>query len=395
MSLISKEFKAITRNSRFAWLLLMSFLIPFAVFFMLFRFSGQLIQQQIDGTNNKKFKVAWISKGTEGSELKSKLKNNFQIVLIDSLDEEQLQEAVEVDSISVGIIIAENFDSSIAKQEKAGITLYFKGQGRALAVVEKTIAAYRREISKRNIKDSKLPDGIVNPIEITENDLSSIQEIIDNVSEMLNRTVAVLLSLLLYIFGVMGARFALNQLFWSERISGVGMYYQQSVLGKARIFSTKIITASLTSFVMMFLSILGFAMAISIDQGGIIQGIIIQLKEMLHWKNIGMIMLIALPLGLVFTGFWAMFRFLFADRLAGFLANLAYLIILILLVSSAALSSSFSYSSAFTPFLNLGFFIKALMSEELGVQMIFISCIGALLWGLLFNIINSMIFRKY
>jgi hypothetical protein len=58
MSLISKEFKAITRYSRFAWLLIMSFLIPFAVFFMLFRFSGQLIQQQIDAEIQNEEKLA-------------------------------------------------------------------------------------------------------------------------------------------------------------------------------------------------------------------------------------------------------------------------------------------------------------------------------------------------
>ena len=54
MTLLLKEIRCLFLNSRFGWLLLMSYLIPFAVFFMLFRFSGQLIQQQIDGSNKKK-----------------------------------------------------------------------------------------------------------------------------------------------------------------------------------------------------------------------------------------------------------------------------------------------------------------------------------------------------
>jgi hypothetical protein len=108
-------------------------------------------------------------------------------------------------------------------------------------MVQKSISAYRRAVTKRNVKDSKLPDGIVNPIEINEKDLSSIQEIIDNVSDMLNRSVAILLSLLMFIFGVIGARFALGKLFWTEQAAGLNFYYSQAAISSSRIFGLKII----------------------------------------------------------------------------------------------------------------------------------------------------------
>ncbi len=394
MTLLLKEIRCLFRNSRFGWLLLMSYLIPFAVFFMLFRFSGQLIQQQIDGSNKKKFKVAWISKDGAADEIRKKLERNSQIILIDSLDEDALEEAVSIDSISIGIVIADNFDSAIVKQEKAEISLYFKGEGKALSLVQKTITAYRREVTKRNIKDIKLPDGIVNPIEINEKDLSSIQEIIANVSDMLNRSVAILLSLLIFIFGVIGARFALSRLFWTEQASGLNFYYKQSTTGSSVIFGLKIICASFFSFLMIFFSLLGFATAIYFDQGGIIQAIIIQLKSMLGWNNLALIMLLALPLAFAYSGFWAMMNFIFNKQVRAFFSNLSFMILLVLLVVVGSSAADLNYSNTFLPLLSPVIFIKTMMSSELSTSGYILVFLGTLCWGILFNLLNFYKFKK-
>lgn len=394
MTLLLKEIRCLFLNSRFGWLLLMSYLIPFAVFFMLFRFSGQLIQQQIDGSNKKKFKVAWISKDGAANDIRKKLERNPQIVLIDTLDEDALEEAVSVDSISVGIVIANNFDSAIAKQEKAEISLYFKGEGKALSLVQKSISAYRREVTKRNVKDSKLPDGIVNPIEITEKDLSSIQEIIENISEMLNRSVAILLSLLMFIFGVIGARFALDKLFWTEQTAGLNFYYSQAAISSSRIFGLKIICASFFSFLMMLLSLLGFATAIYFDQGGIIQAIIIQLKTMLGWYNIALLMLLALPLSFTYSGFWGMLNLMLNKRISVFLSNLSFLILLVLMVIAGASTADLNYINAFLPTISPVIFIKTMLSSELSTFGFALVFLGTLCWGILFNLVNLYKFNK-
>jgi hypothetical protein len=395
MSIISKELKATTRNGRLAWLLLMSFLIPFAVFFMLFRFSGQLIQQQIEENSKKKYKVAWVSKGTEASEIRKKLERNQQIQLIDSLDEDEVQEFIELDSLAVGIVISENFDSAVSKREKAVINLYFKGDNRGTAIVQKIIGNYRREISKRNVNDLKLPEGISNPIEINENDLSNIQEIIDNVSEMLNSSVAILLSLILFIFGIIGARYSLNELFWKERESGVNIYYLQSVIKPSKIFFIKMLLASGISFLMMFLSLLGFALAISFDQDGIIQGIILQIKSSLTWTSIGLIMFLALPMSVIFTGFWGLLKFLFRNKIAGFLSNFGFMLLLILVLIVGTSTTLLNDGNAFLPFMNFVIFIKTLISAEMGMMPILLSFLGAAIWGILFQLFNLFKFRSF
>jgi hypothetical protein len=394
MTLLLKEIRCLFLNSRFGWLLLMSYLIPFAVFFMLFRFSGQLIQQQIDGSNKKKFKVAWISKDGAANEIRKKLERNPQIVLVNTFDLDALEEAVSIDSISVGIVIANNFDSAIAKQEKAEISLYFKGEGKALSLVQKSISAYRREVTKRNVKDSKLPDGIVNPIEITEKDLSSIQEIIENISEMLNRSVAILLSLLMFIFGVAGARFALGKLFWNEQTAGLNFYYNQAAIGSSRIFGLKIVCASFFSFLMMLLSLLGFATAIYFDQGGIIQAIIIQLKTMLGWYNIALLMLLALPLSFTYSGFWGMLNLMLNKRISVFLSNISFLILLVLMVIAGASAADLNYINAFLPTISPVIFIKTMLSSELSTFGFALVFLGTLCWGILFNLVNLNKFNK-
>jgi len=392
---LKKEFRSIFRNGRFGWLLFMSYLIPFAVFYLLFQFSGQLIQQQIEGTKREKIKIAWVSKEGEASEIRESLKRNLQIQLIDSLDEDELEEALEKDSIAAGIVIAENFDSSIAKKEKTSITLYSKGNTKAVSTVQKNIVAYRREISKRNLSESNLPESIVNPIEINEKDLSSIEELIDNISDMLKRTVAVMLSLLLLIFGTAGARFALNRVFWAEKSLGLNLYYRQASIATISIFTPKIVCAAIFSYVPMLLSLLGFVSALSINQEGIIQGIIDQLKLMLGWNELVLILCLALPLAILFTGFWGFLILIFRRNVALFLSNLVLMLLIVSFILIAATVTGLNYANAFLPFLNIVISVKSIMSSEINMANIALAIAVTLLWGIVFNVLTFIKFKKF
>ncbi len=372
----------------------MAFFIPFALFFMLFRFSGQIIQSQIDSSTTKKYKVAWIAEDGQAEDIKRKLQLNLQIELKENIGEDEMIEAIENDSLSAGIIIGENFDSAIAKKEKAEISFYFKGSNRAVNIVEKTLAGYRKEIVKQNLKDSGLPEAMLNPIEVEEQDLSSMQDMIDNLSELLDRTISSLLSILLLIFGAVGARHSLNTVFWREAHQGYRLLYRQSVVSSTRIFLSKIGLSSLFSFLMMGLSLLGFAAALSIDQTGIIQGIMLQIKTLLNWTSLFTILLCSLPMAFIFSGFWGIIGFNFYRSLSVLLANLAFMLLLIIFISIGSSSQMLNASNSFYPFLNLVLSVKSIMSADFKSSLLLYAFGAMLVWGVILNILNFWLFRK-
>jgi hypothetical protein len=392
--LITKEIKSLFRQSRSTWLLLMAFFIPFALFFMLFRFSGQIIQSQIDSSTTKKYKVAWIAEDGQAEEIKRKLKLNLQIEIKENIGEDEMIEAIENDSLSAGIIIGENFDSAIAKKEKAEITFYFKGSNRAVNIVEKTLAGYRKEIVKQNLKDSGLPEAMLNPIDVNEQDLSSMQDMIDNLSELLDRTISSLLSILLLILGAVGARHALNTVFWREAHQGYKLLYSQSVVSSTRIFLSKIGLASLFSFSMMGLSVLGFAAALSMDQTGIIQGIMLQIRTLLNWTSLSYILLCSVPMAFIFSGFWGIIGFNFHRSLSVLLANIAFMLLLIIFVLLGSSSQMLNASNMFYPFLSLVFSIKSIMSADFNLLLLLKAFVPMLVWVIFFNVLNLWRFRK-
>lgn len=393
MFLIKKEYKSISRQSRSYWLLLMAFLIPFGLFYLLFGFAGLTIQDQLEGSNNKKFKVAWIAEGNQAAELRRKLELHLQVSLTDTFEVADLPEALSNDSIRVGIVIGANFDSAVANQQKANITLYYNGNSKGLSIVEKTIANYRKEISRKNIKDSNLPEGIVSPIEVTERDMSNMQEIIKNISEIMNSSVATLISLLLLVFGAVGARMGLRSLFWEEEKNGLNYMAQHAVIPYSRIYFAKMFVVSFFSWMMMLLALFGFASALSFEQQGIMEGIMLQLRGLLSWSSFVLLFITAVPLALLFCGFWG-FLGTWTKKYASFAANVSMLLLIILFLLGSSIEINLNLFSAFIPFLSAVLVSKALFSGEYSMFLLAAAWGGSLFWALLFNYLNALKQRK-
>jgi hypothetical protein len=389
MFLIKKEYKSISRQSRSYWLLLMAFLIPFGLFYLLFGFAGLTIQDQLEGSNNKKFKVAWIAEGNQAAELRRKLELHLQVSLTDTFEVADLPEALSNDSIRVGIVIGANFDSAVANQQKANITLYYNGNSKGLSIVEKTIANYRKEISRKNIKDSNLPEGIVSPIEVTERDMSNMQEIIKNISEIMNRSVATLISLLLLVFGAIGARMGLRSLFWEEEKRGLNYMVQYAVIPYSKIYFAKMFVVSFFSWMMMLLALFGFASALSFEQQGIMEGIMLQLRGLLSWSSFVLLFVTAVPLALLFCGFWG-FLGIWTKKYASFAANVSMLLLIVLFLLGSSIEINLNLFSAFIPFLSAVLVSKALFSGEYSMFLLAAAWGGSLFWALLFNYLNAL-----
>lgn len=395
MPIVKKELRMLFRNAGFGWLMILSYLLPLAVFYLLFRFSGQLIQEQISGGKREKIKIAWVSEKGEASEIRKSLEKNLQIHLIDSLEETDLEEAIELDSIAAGIVIAKNFDSSIVKKEKTAISLYFKGNSKAVSTLQKNINNYKREITRVNISESNLPEGVVNPIEINEIDLSSIDELLDNITVILNNTVAILLSLLILIFGSIGARYALNKLLTADINAGASFYYQQASVRPTDLFMPKIMLGSFFSFSLIFLSLCGFMTALSINQNGIIQGIIEQLRIMLSLDSILLIFFVVMPFALLLSGFWAFFSLKGKKNLLAFISNLLLTILVFSFILFGTFAPALNSANSFLPFFSQLIFIKTILSEEISYANISAVFFGTFIWAIFFTAISLLRFKRF
>lgn len=353
MNLSTKDFLRVFGNLYGVFFLFIAFFIPFGLFYSLFNLSASMVKNQIDSMTSKKYKVAWISENNQAKELRDKLELNLRIQLTDKIKEAELKDAILKDSISVGIVVSEKFDSAVSQQKKAGLKLYYEGQSKGLAMVEKAIAGYRKSIVDKNLSDLNLPDGLVSPLDIKENDLTDTQALIENAIKTLNNTVSSLLVLLLLIFGVVGARFALKRNLAESNLPSedTDSGSQLSVLSAGVAFT----------FTMMLFSLLGLYLALSFRQEGIFEMIMLQLRSILTLDKLMLLMLTSIPLGMLIYGIWNTIFYYLKSGFAAVAAN-SVLVVLIFLSLVYGLSvESLSYNTVFLPYIGNVCAIKAIL----------------------------------
>jgi hypothetical protein len=353
MNLSIKDFLRVFGNLYGVFFLFIAFFIPFGLFYSLFNLSASMVKNQIDSMTSKKYKVAWISENNQAKELRDKLELNLRIQLTDKIKEAELKDAILKDSISVGIVVSEKFDSAVSQQKKAGLKLYYEGQSKGLAMVEKAIAGYRKSIVDKNLSDLNLPDGLVSPLDIKENDLTDTQALIENAIKTLNNTVSSLLVLLLLIFGVVGARFALKRNLVESNLPSedTDSGSQLSVLSAGVAFT----------FTMMLFSLLGLYLALSFRQEGIFEMIMLQLRSILTLDKLMLLMLTSIPLGMLIYGIWNTIFYYLKSGFAAVAAN-SVLVVLIFLSLVYGLSvESLSYNTVFLPYIGNVCAIKAIL----------------------------------
>ena len=372
------EAKLILQKPQSWFLVISAFLIPFVLFYLLFNVSGKMIEEQINGISKRKYKVAWISSKEQAMSLKDKMKIHLQLQLIENMDELQAMEAIKNDSISLAIVLVENFDSSIAQKKTADIKLIFKGENRALSIVEKMIKNYKNEIIKNNLKEINLPEGLVIPIEVTERDMSNNQEIIDNVYKMMNNSLALILSVLFLVFGLWGSRYALNS------------FFKQDI--EKQHYALKILSSTAMSAKMMFFAFMGFLLALNLKQTGIMEGIMIQLRELFSLSSIALLCIAAFCFAAFLTALSNLLYLGLKKPVSNILLNLMLFVIIIVFITVGSSPTELNYFSALNPFSSLVLISKQLISGEYNLTLISVSWLATVAYGLILLVIVS---KKY
>ena len=326
---------------------------------------------------SKKYKVAWVANNQQAQELRDKLELNLRIQLVDNLKESDLKEAVLKDSITVGIVLSEKFDSALTQQKKAGIKLYFEGQSRGLAMVEKAISNYRKSIIQENTSELNLPEGLLTPLEITENDLTDTQALIDNAIKILYNSISVLTILLLLFFGFAAVGFSLYRN--GSDLSG---------------FTLKVTAGTVFAFLMMGLSVLGLYFALVIKQEGIFENIMMQLRSVVTFDKLLLIIISSIPLGLFFYGIRAIIYYHLKKPLRSIAGNTVLILLLFLSVYVGISSDTLNYYNVFLPYANNVYAIKSILSDNYTSTLLVVNGIVTIATALLLILLSYSGFKK-
>jgi hypothetical protein len=355
-----------------SWILVFSaFLIPFALFYLLFSYSGKMIEEQIDGISKRKYKIAWIGSDNQATDLKKKMKIHLQLNLIENMDELQAMEAVKKDSIALAIVFDENFDSSIAQKKTADIILIFKGENRGLSIVEKLIKNYKNEIIKKNLAEINIPEGLVIPIEVTERDLTNNQEMIDNVYKIINNSLALILSILFLIFGFWGSRYA-SKTFINHEIENQNYYLKN-------------LSSTAMSAKMMFFALFGFLAALNIKQTGIMDGIMIQLRSLFSWNAVLLLILSALTFAIFIHGLLNLINTRLKKSTSNMVSNILLVVFLMMFLLAGSSKTDLNYALALNPFSNIVLANKQLLEDSSPLNHVLAVWLILTLYGLMFH----------
>jgi hypothetical protein len=145
---------------------------------------------------------------------------------------------------------------------------------------------------------------------------------------------------------------------------------------------------------MMFLALLGFAAALSMKQDGIMHGIMLQLREILDWNSLGILVFTAIPLSFFFSAFWSFIGLWVRKGLSAFLGNLIFSVLLLIFTLAGSSSTLLNEFNAFAPFLNLIYLNQSIFSGEQTLILTLIAWLGMLCWGFFLSVLNVINFRK-
>lgn len=360
-----KEVLHIIRHPRSYWLYLAAFGIPFLLFALLLSWTNYIIQLQTEADAEDSYVVAWIGPASQANELKTQLDRDLRIKLVEGYKLADLPKLLEKDSLSLAVLLENDFDSAVAQQRQTKIGLHVHDMNsEALALVEDRIYSYRDKIRAKNLDSLNIAEGVLNPIVVQNRNYYSMIEMMDDYFQQSKRSIAGLLGLLFLIFGIIGAQYGLKRSFWMDKNSGT--WFAILATGKARrvIFLRRFVLAGLYSWLLMLLAASGFLLALSMQQDGLFQKVLDRVIAVLSLGVAGNLLVMSLPLAFLLTALWGILGFY--TKKSGYVVfnSLIFILLLLLFIVRGWDGQDLTISTALLPFFSTIYVLVELLKEE-------------------------------
>jgi len=153
-------------------------LLPLLVFPVIMTFAARITASQAQKAGEKTLKVAYISRGN-AEELTRLLKETRDLELVTDRPRAEALEGIKEDSLDFLIEVAADFDQKVATGRTGDITLYYKLSNEVEITrgrVRKLLNRVREIYLESRLREVQLEPSFVRTVEISEVDVSTVQE---------------------------------------------------------------------------------------------------------------------------------------------------------------------------------------------------------------------------
>jgi sodium transport system permease protein len=291
-TIFRKEFTDMIRDRRTIF-----FMIVFPLVFMPLIMTAvtKLQTSSMKKAEHKTLRVAVVANGNAAL-LVSDLTGRKDLHLLDNIPADSLEALIARDSLDAAVLIAKDFDNTVAQLQSGRIQLYYKSSQDYDAVkrrMTEILDKYKKTLVAARFANLKLDQEIVNPVQLDEHDVASMQE-------KIGKTVGGMIPYLFVLFCFMGSMYPAIDLAAGEKERGTMETLLTAPVGRFQILLGKFAVVVLSGLLSAAVSVIGIFIAIQQFQE-ISSQAMTAIMSILAVGTVILVLLMLLPLAMFFA----------------------------------------------------------------------------------------------
>lgn len=290
--IFKKEFIDIIRDRRS---LMMMVVMPIFLIYIILNLTISLSQSQTRKATEKILKVGLVTRGNAQT-FRTKLLERKDMILKENIDTEKISTLIKEKELDFAVIFEEEFDKKAARQGSGEVKIYFKASRENNIAKRRIISMlkeYKQELLAARLEELNLKHSFVEPLTISETDLSTSKE-------KLGETVGGFLPYIFVIFCFMGAMYPAIDLAAGEKERATIETLLTSPASRIQIVTGKFLVVTSTGIISAFIAILALYLSIK-GSKEIPSNTMETLIRIIEPKSVGLLVSLLVPLCVFFA----------------------------------------------------------------------------------------------
>ncbi|MCP5104615.1 MAG: ABC transporter permease [bacterium] len=299
--IFKKELKDTLRDRR---TLMMMFVLPILLIYLMMNLTITLSKSQTRKAEEKVLKVA-IIKNADVDAFRSLLKEQKNIRIEENLvvAKDKINDLIQEKKLDFAVVFEEDFERKVSERKSGNVDLYFKASSEnniakrrirsALKQYMETLLAARLDELNRRYEELALDRSFVEPLKVTEKDLSSMKE-------KIGETVGGLLPYVFVLFCFLGAMYPAIDLAAGEKERATIETLLTSPATRMQIVIGKFLVVTLAGLVSAGVSMLALVLSLK-GSKEIPPELFESFARIIELKSVAMLLSLLLPLTVFFA----------------------------------------------------------------------------------------------
>jgi sodium transport system permease protein len=294
VTIFRKEFTDTIRDRR---TLFMMIVFPLLLVPALMIVVTNMQMSSMKKAEEKILRVALVSRANAPG-LVSALTDRRDLRILEGIPADSMETMIARDSIDAAVVIAGDFDRTVALMKSGTIKLFYKSSDDFDVVKRRlsdVIATYEKQIVAERFAALKIDAGIVNPVTVERHDVASMKE-------RIGKTVGGMLPYMFVIFCFMGAMYPAIDLAAGEKERGTMETLLTAPVSRFQILLGKFAVVVLTGLLSATVSILGIYLAVR-QVSKVPPEVLNAVMSILDAQTVLLVLSLLLPLTVFFAAF--------------------------------------------------------------------------------------------